>query len=185
MRTLKLKMLTQNDLVKVETAARTFGEFKAEVANLGIDWANVKLIDRASKATYEVDDAVLPSVDAILFVMPTQSKAGADLPYKEVKELVKNFKANGGVVPFNYTQASAETLNKFWASVQSHQAVTEEVKQEVEEENAPETIYLKPGVYTLVVEGDAIEMGEEVELVDETTLDDLQAEAEALKSVIK
>jgi len=181
-RVIKLKLLSQNELVKVETSARTFGEFKAEVANLEIDWTSVKLIDRASKVSYsELDAAVLPATDAIMFVMPTKSKAGADLSYKEAKEAVKQYKLNGGNVPFNYTNASTEQLNKFLAGVNA----TQEVAKEVEEGNAPETIFLKPGVYTLVVEGDEIKMGEEVELVDETTLDDLQAEAEALKKVLK
>lgn len=180
MRILKLKVLTQNELVKVETAARTFGEFKAEVTNLGIDWSSVKLIDRASKATYEVDNAVLPSVDAIMFVMPTKSKAGADLSYKDAKEAVKQYKMNGGNVPFNYTQASTEQLNKFLAGVQT----TKEVAEEVNEEEVTEVIFLKPGVYTIVVESD-LEDVEEINLIDFTTEEDLAAEAEELKKALK
>lgn len=178
-RTLKLKVLTQNELVKVETSARTFGEFKAEVTELGIDWSSVKLIDRASKATYEVDDAVLPATDAIMFVMPTKSKAGCDLSYKEAKEAVKQFKANGGNVPFNYTQASTEQLNKFLASVASVQEIAEEL-----EEESDQVIYLKPGVYTIVVESDLDDV-EEVNLIDYTTEEDLAAEAEELKKALK
>ena len=60
-RVLKLKVLTQSELVKVETSARTFGELKKEgaVMALGIDWSSAKLVDRASKASFEVDEAVL------------------------------------------------------------------------------------------------------------------------------
>ena len=182
-RVLKLKVLTQNELVKVETAARTFGELKKEavVVELGIDWTSAKLIDRASKASFEIDEAVLPAIDAVMFVMPTKSKAGANLSYKEVKELVKNFKANGGTVPFNYTQAPTEQLNKFWNSVKSVQEVTEELTSE----NCPETeglevITSKPGKYILQVKGVKIKEVEEVELLDETTLDDLEEEAQML-----
>lgn len=179
-RVIKLKLLSQNELVKVETSARTFGEFKAEVANLGIDWTSVKLIDRASKVSYsELDAAVLPATDAIMFVMPTKSKAGTNLCYKEAKEAVKQFKANGGNVPFNYTQASTEQLNKFLASVASVQEIAEEL-----EEDSDQVIYLKPGVYTIVVESDLDDV-EEVNLIDYTTEEDLAAEAEELKKALK
>lgn len=182
LRTLKIKVLTQSELVKVETAARTFGEFKKEavVAELGIDWSSAKLIDRASKATYEVDEAVLPATDAIMFVMPTKSKAGADLSYKEVVAKINEFKAAGGTVPFNTVGKSAKQLNEFWNSVQATKAVSEELAEENCLEEL-ETITLKPGKYVLVVEGVEVEDVEEIHLVDETTLEDLEEEAQALK----
>lgn len=184
LRTLKLKVLDRTELVKVETAARTFGELKAEevVKGLGIDWSSAKLIDRASKAEFVLDEAVLPATDAVMFVMPTKSKAGADLPYKEVKELVKNFKANGGVVPFNYTQASAEQLNKFWKTVEESKNVAEDIASELESvEEEENVIFLTPGKYTIIVE-DGYEDVEEVNLLDETTLEDLDVEAQQLKA---
>lgn len=170
-RKISLKVLTQNELVKVETAARTFGEFKTEVANLGIDWSSVKLIDRATKATFEVDDTVLPATDAIMFVMPTKSKAGASYQ-AELRTKIKELKENGVIIPFNYSHATNAQMKAFLVSV--------ETPEEDDEENI---IYLKPGVYTLVVE--SVELGKEIELVDETTLDDLEEEAQALYSVIK
>jgi CRISPR/Cas system CSM-associated protein Csm2 small subunit len=178
MRTIKLKLLTQTALEVVETSARTFGEFKSEISNLGIDWTSAKLIDRATKASFEIDEAVLPSTDAVMFVMPTKSKAGANLGYKEVKQLIKEYKDNGGIVPFNYTQATTEQLNKFWDSIKSIEEVIEETKDS--EENI---IYLAPGnTYTLVVEEwRDIDGYEEVELLDETTLEDLDDEAVELK----
>lgn len=175
MRTIKVKVLTQSELVKVETAARTFGEFKKEtvVAELGIDWTSAKLIDRSSKATYEVDEAVLPATDAIMFVMPTKSKAGASYQ-AELRAKIKDLKNNGVEVPFNYTHASNAQMEAFLAS------------QETVEEEKPcteqlETITLKPGKYVLVVEGVEVEDVEEIHLVDETTLEDLEEEAQALK----
>ena len=183
MRTIKVKVLTQSELVKVETAARTFGEFKKEaaVAELGIDWTSAKLIDRASKATYEVDEAVLPATDAIMFVMPTKSKAGADLSYKEVVAKINEFKAAGGTVPFNTVGKSAKQLNEFWNSVQATKAVSEELAEENCTEDL-ETITLKPGKYVLVVEGVEVQDIEEVHLVDDTTLEDLEDEAQLLMS---
>lgn len=140
-RVIKLKLLTQTDLVKVETDARTLAEFKKDpqVEKLGINWSQAKLIDRASKASFDLDEAVLPAIDCLMFVTPTKTKSGADLPYKEVKEKIKNFKANGGVVDFNYTQATTAQLNEFWNKVSKNtakptvkqvQKVVEEVKKE-------------------------------------------------------
>jgi hypothetical protein len=170
MRTLSLKVLTQNSLVKVETDVRTLGEFKKEtvVKGLEIDWANIKLIDRASKNSYEVEDAVLPSVNAILFIMPTKSKAGV-YSYQEAKQLVKEYKSNGGEVPFNYTQASAVKLNEFLDSI--------EVKG-VEDEMVD--TYTEP-----TIDAPEIEEIEKVEFIDPTTLDDLNEEAKALKRILK
>lgn len=184
MRTLSLKVLTQNELVKIETNASTFGEFKKEpsVTALGIDWSSAKLIDRGTKNSIEVDEAVLPATDSILFVMPTKSKAGMALGYKEVKAKIKEFKERGGVVPFNYTQASTEQLNKFWDTVKGGETLSQEPANESED---PENVfYLKPGTYTLVVEGNETEV-EEVHLVDTTTLEDLEDEAKQLKKLFK
>lgn len=183
LRVLKLKVLSQSELVKVETSARTFGELKKEqaVAALGIDWTSAKLIDRASKASFEVDEAVLPATDAIMFVMPTKSKAGADLPYKEVVAKINEYKAAGGVVPFNTVGKTAAKLNEFWNSVQTTKSVSEELASENCPEEVLEVITLKPGKYILQVEGVEVEEIEEIQLVDETTLDDLEDEAQMLK----
>lgn len=179
-RVIKLKLLKQLALVEVETSARTFGEFKAEISNLDIDWSSAKLIDRASKVAFELDEAVLPATDAVMFVMPTKSKAGADLPYKDVKALVKDFKATGGNVPFNYTQATTGQLNSFWDTVKQQSDVVETITNELQQESEEvvETITLTPGTYKLVVEG-----GEEpvvIQYVDNTTLEDLATEASKL-----
>lgn len=184
MRILKLKVLDRTELVKVETTSRTFGELKVEevVKELGIDWSSAKLIDRASKAEFVLDEAVLPATDAVMFVMPTKSKAGADLPYKEVVAKINEYKAAGGVVPFNTVGKSTAKLNEFWNSVQSTKAVSEELASENCPEEELEVITLKPGKYILQVEGVEIEDVEEINLLDETTLEDLDEEAKQLKA---
>lgn len=177
LRVLKLKVLSQSELVKVETSARTFGELKKEgaVAALGIDWTSAKLIDRASKASFEVDEAVLPATDAIMFVMPTKSKAGASYQ-AELRAKIKDLKESGVEVPFNYTHATNSQMEAFLASVET---VEEEEVPCTETENL-EVITLKPGKYILQVDGFMPEEVEEVSFVDETTLDDLEGEAQML-----
>lgn len=176
LRVLKLKVLSQSELVKVETSARTFGELKKEeaVAALGIDWTSAKLIDRASKASFEVDEAVLPATDAIMFVMPTKSKAGASYQ-AELRAKIKDLKESGVEVPFNYTHATNSQMEAFLASVET-------VEEQTPCENTGlEVITLKPGKYILEVEGVEITEEAEVNLVDETTLEDLEDEAQTLR----
>ena len=173
-RVIKLKLLTQTELVKVESSARTFGELKSELKSkqINIDFSSAKLIDKLSKASYEVDEAVLPAVDCLMFVMPTKSKAGADLPYKEVKELIKNYKAQGGIVDFNYTQATTAQLNEFWNKVKNQGTL-----------KASKSI---SGSQTLKKEVVVKESGiPENQLVDTTTLADLDEEAKDLQKKIK
>lgn len=176
-RTIKLKLLTKLKLETIETSARTFGEFKAEITELDIDWTSSKLIDRASKASFDLDEAVLPAVDAVMFVMPTKSKAGADLPYKVVKSYIKDFKAMGGNVPFNYTQATTKQLNKFWNSIESQEETVDEIVEEMDLDQ--NTITLSPGVYKIIVKEDSPVV---VNYIDETTLEDVEAEADSIKS---
>lgn len=130
-RVIKLKLLTQNELVKVETSARTLAEFKAEsvVKGLDIDWSSAKLIDRASKVSFDLDESVLPAVDSLMFVTPTKTKSGV-YGYKEAKQLVKEYKEKGGNVPFNYTHASTEQLNNFLTAVQTLEEVIEDIEDE-------------------------------------------------------
>lgn len=172
MRTIKLKLLTQNELVKVETDVRTFGEFKTEISNLGIDWSSAKLIDRASKVSFDVDSAILPAVDSIMFVMPTKSKAGASYQ-QELRAKIKQLKDDGMEIPFNYTHASNSQMEAFLASVEFE----EEAENGVE--IVDEITLTKPGKYILNVLPNV-----EVKLnyVDETTVEDLELEAEQLKA---
>lgn len=189
-RVIKLKLLTQTDLVKVETSARTLGELKQEslVKALGIDWNNAKLIDRASKASFDLDESILPAIDALMFITPTKTKSGADLLYKEVKAKIKEYKENGGVVDFNYTQATTAQLNEFWNkvsttkpstsakhSVQEVKKVVESVKAtkvEVKETNIIDDLDLLQEVETLLKQGAKLQA---VKLVKDFTNLDLKA----------
>lgn len=113
MRVIKLKLMTQNSLVAVETDALTLGEFKQvdAVRALEIDWSNAKLIDRASKASFDLDESRLPEVDSIMFVTPVKTKAGM-LPYSEAKAQVKELIAEGKIEPINWMGKTTEDLNR-------------------------------------------------------------------------
>lgn len=90
MRTFKFKLLTQAQLEEFSTSATTLGEMKREIRNnpdllrkFGVNpnsnLDEVQFIERSTKSTYSMNDAVLPSGDATLFVSVIKSKAGVEL----------------------------------------------------------------------------------------------------------
>ena len=182
-RIIKLKLLTQSSIVTIETSARTFGELKAEsaVKALKIPWNSTKLIDKDTKVTFDLDESVLPAISCLMFVTPTKTKSGADLPYKEVKAKLKEYVANGGVLDFNYTQATTARLNEAWNEVKNKftkkPVAKKEVAKVVETIKASKTM-VKPEVKVEPKE-DSILVKDIVEVI---TKDDIQKEAEYLKS---
>jgi len=75
MREVVLKLTTQKDLVKHQSDARTFGELKKELVN--IKWSGMRVVERSNKTTLQMDDAVLPQGDFILFLVPEKVKSGS------------------------------------------------------------------------------------------------------------
>ena len=175
MRTIKIKLLTQNQLHVVKTNATTFGELKKEMSKLDIDWKDIQLIDRNTKASYVLDDSVLPVGDCFFFVMPTKSKHGcyASMGYKELKQTIKQLREEGMHIPFNYTTATTSELRNFLMGLTKKEKL----------ETRDNVITLKPGRYIVVVEES--EVGKEYihvsRLVDATTLEDIEEEAISLK----
>jgi len=195
-RTIKLKVDTQTKLISHVTSASTLGELKNELPN--INWKNTSIIDRASNLGLPLDNSPLPTNDCILFVMPMKSKSGAwiNLSGKECKAEIKKLKEAGVVIPFNYTQATTERMNEFLktqAPKKEKKTIAEKATAIVENKvvEGSTEIRLKPGTYTLIVEGGDDKAMGEVRipegyinmniLVDATTIDDIDAEYAALK----
>jgi hypothetical protein len=74
MRKVVLKMTTQKDVVEHQSEARTFGELKKELRQ--IKWSGMRVVERASKTTFQMDDAVLPQGEFLLFLVPEKVKSG-------------------------------------------------------------------------------------------------------------
>jgi hypothetical protein len=191
-RTIKLKLLTQQDLYPVSTSARTLGEFKQEeaVKSLEIDWSATKLIDRATKSTFDLDESILPEVDSIMFITPTKTKAGA-YTYKECQAKLKAYKENGGTKVFNYTGATTKKLNQFVAEieeidetipeelVESKQSIVEDIQSLLKKVNKKVKKLSKiSGTDTSSLTYELKEFKEN--LAEFVTKDDLTLEAEAL-----
>lgn len=180
-RTIKIKTDEQAKLLTVETSATTLGELKREV---NINWNNTSVVVKDTKISLPFDDSVLPSGNTLLFVFPQKSKSGA-YSYKEAKAKIKALKKAGYFIPFNYTIASTEVLNKFLEAYKP-------LEDDCNEASEVETIKLEAGKkYLLVVEGN---MTKEVIveripegyvstkiLVDTTTIAELDAEYSAMR----
>jgi hypothetical protein len=177
-----MKLLTQDMPVKIETDARTLGELKnvPEVKRLSIDWNNTKVINKADKASFELDESILPAIECWLFITPTKTKSGQDLPYKEVKAKIKEYKEKGGKVDFNYTQATTADLNKFWNKVKGSKPIVGQSKpiaKKVAEvvtnvKAKAESIKETPKEDTILVK----------DIADVVTKAELQSEAQYLKN---
>jgi hypothetical protein len=74
MRKVVLKLTTQKDLIEHESSATTFGELKRELKQ--VKWSGMRVVERATKATLQMDDAVLPQGEFILFLVPEKVKSG-------------------------------------------------------------------------------------------------------------
>lgn len=76
-RKVTLKLTSQKDLIVHESSARTFDELKKELPD--VNWKGMRVVERATKNTIQMDDAILPGGDFVLFLVPEKVKAGKGL----------------------------------------------------------------------------------------------------------
>lgn len=94
MRKISFKLLTQSSILSIDTDATTFGQLKEEVKVNGLDvsFENNQFIDRATKVSYgAIDEAILPVVDSIFFVVPLKTKSGMNvdsMSYLQVRQAI-------------------------------------------------------------------------------------------------
>ena len=103
-RLVTLKLTTQKDVIKHESAARTYGELKKELSN--VKWSGMRVVERTNKTTLQHSDAVLPATDFVLFLVPEKVKSGFGNK-KGLKKLKDINKAS-----YNDTRSHISFLNK-------------------------------------------------------------------------
>lgn len=74
MREVVIKLTGQKDLIKHQSSAMTFGDLKKELKQ--VKWSGMRVVERSTKATLQLPDAVLPQGDFILFLVPEKVKSG-------------------------------------------------------------------------------------------------------------
>jgi len=124
-RKVTLKLTTQKDLINHESAARTFGELKSELGN--VKWDGMRVVERTDKRTLQLDDAVLPSGDFVLFLVPEKVKSGASKAKKAVKKL-----KNIATAKYNELRSHASFLNNMKDAQIAMNGGTEELRKAVQ-----------------------------------------------------
>jgi hypothetical protein len=74
MRKVVLKLTTQKDLIEHQSNAVTFGELKKELRQ--VKWSGMRVVERSTKTTLQMDEAVLPQGEFLLFLVPEKVKSG-------------------------------------------------------------------------------------------------------------
>lgn len=132
-RKLRLKIGLQTQLMDITTDVRTFGEFKSlpQVQDLDINWDQNKLIDRETKNSFDIDEAILPAIESILFIVPSKTKSGS-LTYSEAKKKILTLIEEGEIEKITWMGKSTADLNKI---ISDWEATTPEVISEIEKDN--------------------------------------------------
>ena len=121
MRTVTLKLMTQAAPVElqVDDSVQTWGELKNAIQP-DYNLSGMKVIERNSKVSFELDDAELPEGDLFLFVVPTKVKAGltprilVENAKEEINEILDDLMDDleGDVTDFGSILTKKEDLNK-------------------------------------------------------------------------
>jgi hypothetical protein len=81
-RKVTIKLTSQKDVIEHMTGARTFGELKKELPD--VKFSKMRVVERSTKNTLDMDEAVLPGSDFILFLVPEKVKSGKKDKVKEI-----------------------------------------------------------------------------------------------------
>ena len=199
MRTFKFKLLTSNALFPLETDVYNMSELRSLIrsnsellrkfdVNPGSDLSELNLIDRATRTSYQLDEAVLPTTDTIFFVSFTKSKGGAYIPgmYDNLEE--HSFSKLKELAAFLNEMYDADIKggNKTQLIVNLHDFYTEKVFEE--DENKEDEFFelglsdrLRLCSSIILDTADRIDSGEEIdpgdELVEGVTVSQLENES--------
>ncbi|MHA1814380.1 MAG: hypothetical protein ACTSX1_00090 [Candidatus Heimdallarchaeaceae archaeon] len=120
-RKVTLKVTSQKDLIKVESDARTFGELKKGVKE--VKWDGMRVVERSTKNTLDMDEAILPAGDFTLFLVPEKVKSGAKAGKKKLKDV------DGA--SYNDLRSHASFLNSIKAAKIAMNGGTEDLRKAV------------------------------------------------------
>ena len=117
--TRKIKIYTTNGMPgTIETNVSTLGELKPLLRQREINYNDMKMLVGETKNELSVDEAVLPTEDFKLYLMPAKTKSGVDFDEMEVAVeriedkldevlyLLRNGGGNVGVVGNSVAQTS-------------------------------------------------------------------------------
>ncbi|MHA1199671.1 MAG: hypothetical protein ACTSQF_10125 [Candidatus Heimdallarchaeaceae archaeon] len=122
-RKVTLKVTSQKDLIKIESDARTFGELKKGVKE--VKWDGMRVVERSTKNTLDMDEAILPAGDFTLFLVPEKVKSGGNK--KAGKKKLKDVDG----ASYNDLRSHASFLNSMKAAKIAMNGGTEDLRKAV------------------------------------------------------
>lgn len=190
-RTVTLKITTQKNLITFESSARTFGELKAERPD--IKWDGMRVVERVTKNTLQVDDAILPATEFLLFVVPEKVKSGAEstfdvdkASYNELRSHISflNKMKDAGLSLDGKIDELRATLNKYYKK--AGKTVPEGIEALVDkiEESRVSINTAVDSLIEAVKNGD-VSAVDTTEYVIKTSVDDLEKELNEIKTSLK
>lgn len=192
MRTITFKLLTQVQVEKIQSNARTFGELKEELLN-GVlkDKINfeesIKFIEKSNLTEYgNIPEAILPAGDCLFFVTPVKNKAGMDiLSTEQLSKMGYNeLRAYGSALYHEYggkIDMSGKKVDVLENIINyANELASEELDLEIEENTEVKIILLS--AISLIER--AIGKLKENNYVEGITYEELEVEALRLKNLL-
>lgn len=190
-RKVSIKTTTQKDMVHFESDARTFGELKKDLPE--VKWSNMRVVERSTKNTLDMDEAILPATDIILFLVPEKVKSGGQK--KKLKD-VDN-------ASYNDLRSHASFLNKMKDAKIAMNGGTEELRKAVkayykaletpgvEDDNAAVAqieearAKINEAIDTIIETAGSAVPVDNTEYVLKVSVDDLDEEFKSIKKALK
>lgn len=181
-RKIVLKLTTQKDLIHVESDARTFGELKKQLKD--VMWDGMRVVERTTKNTLQMDDAVLPATDFVLFLVPEKVKSGADIDidsstYNDLRSHMSmlNKTENAGLSLDGKTENLRNTLREYYEKKKSCANSKEDLIALIEE--------CKEKINSAIDELIKIAKREDEDYLFKTSMNDLEKEIATIKDCLK
>lgn len=187
-RKVTVKVTTQKDTIVFESSARTFGELKAEQP--GIKWDNMRVVERSTKNTLQVDEAILPATDFLLFVVPEKVKAGADFnaetaTYNELRSHISQLNKlhNAGLSLDGKIDELRSRVQGYYNGSTTDNAAAADIISAIESHRAK----INESVDALIeiIGNQGSTPIDNAEYVIKLTADDLESEAQQIKAMFK
>ena len=181
-RNVTLKLTTQKDLINVESDARTFGELKNQLKD--VKWDGMRVVERSTKNTLQMDDAVLPATDFVLFLVPEKVKSGAGIDidsssYNDLRSHISmlNRVKNAGLSLDGKVDDLRTSLKKYYgqipAEAEDQIAIIEECRAKINE------------AIDAILEVAKTKSVDKTEYVFKTSVEDLEQEVSEIKTCLK
>lgn len=122
-RKVTLKVTSQKELIKEESAARTFGELKKEMST--VKWDGMRVVVRETKNTLQDPSALLPAGDFVLFLVPEKVKSGGKDKKKKLKKI------DVDTASYNDLRSHASVLNNLKSAGIAMNGGTENLRKAV------------------------------------------------------